>query len=64
MVIQAIVGRSRRTASCFVAPDWSAGTNTRTGAMPVRLGPAGIVDIMLPSLSVVEQVALDNALML
>jgi malate dehydrogenase len=62
MVIQAIVGRSRRTASCFVAPDLSAGTNTRTGAMPVRLGPAGIVDIMLPSLSVVEQVALDNAL--
>jgi hypothetical protein len=32
--------------------------------MPVRLGPAGIVEVVLPSLSAVEQVALDNALML
>ena len=38
--------------------------HTRTGAMPVRLGPAGIVDVMLPTLSAVEQVALDNALMM
>jgi len=65
MVIGAIAGRSRRTASCFVAPDSKeAGTHSRTGAMPVRLGPAGIVDIMLPSLSAVEKVALDNAMQL
>ena len=64
MVIEAMVGRSRRIAGCFVAPDSSAGTHTRAGAMPVRLGPAGIVDVLLPSLSEVEQVALDNAMML
>ena len=62
--VEAMAGRSRRLASCFVAPDVSSGTHTRTGAMPVRLGPAGIVDVVLPSLSAVEQVALDNALML
>jgi len=64
MVIEAIAGRSRRTASCFVAPDPEerSGRHTRTGAMPVRLGSAGIVDVLLPSLSVVEKVALDNAM--
>jgi malate/lactate dehydrogenase len=62
--VDAMAGRSRRVASCFVAPDFSTGAHTRTGAMPVRLGPAGIVDVVLPSLSAVEQVALDNALML
>src|SRR5439155_4729928 len=30
MVIEAIAGRSRRIASCFVAPDPSAGRKTRT----------------------------------
>ena len=64
VVVEAMAGRSRRVASCFVAPDDSTGTHTRTGAMPVRLGPAGIVEVVLPSLSVVEQIALDNALML
>jgi malate/lactate dehydrogenase len=61
-IVEAMAGRSRRVASCFVAPDLSAGARTRTGAMPVRLGPAGIVDVLLPSLSAVEQVALDNAM--
>jgi len=66
MVIDGIAGRSRRTASCFVAPgvEEGAGTHTRTGAMPVRLGPGGIVEVLLPSLSVVEQVAFDNAMQL
>src|SRR5476649_155926 len=62
MVVEAMAGRSRRVASCFVAPDFSTGTHTRTGAMPVRLGSAGIVEVVLPSLSAVEQVALDNAM--
>ena len=61
-VVEAMAGRSRRVASCFVAPDLTAGAHTRTGAMPVRLGSAGIVDVVLPSLSAVEQVALDNAM--
>jgi malate/lactate dehydrogenase len=67
MVIDGMVGRSRRIASCFVAPDSASpqsGTHTRTGAMPVRLGRGGIVEVILPSLSVVEKVALDNAMQL
>jgi malate dehydrogenase len=62
MVIGAMAGRSRRSASCFVAPDTSAGRRTRTGALPVRFGPAGIVEVLTPSLTVVEQVALENAM--
>ena len=61
-VVECMVGRSRRMVSAFVAPDMSMGISTRAGAMPVRLGPAGIVDVVLPSLSAVEQVALDNAI--
>ncbi len=63
-VIEALVGRSRRLVTCFVAPDDSAGRRTRTAALPVRLGPAGIVGVVLPSLSVRERVALDNAMLL
>ena len=62
VVVEAMAGRSRRIASCFVGPDLSTGAHTRTGAMPVRLGPAGIVDVVWPSLSAVEQVALDTAM--
>ena len=62
--IEAIAGRSRRLATLFRRARRSAGARTRTAALPVRLGPAGIVEVVLPSLSVVEQVALDNAMML
>jgi len=62
MVIEAMAGRSRRIASCFVAPDPAEGRKTRTAALPVRLGPAGIEDVVVPSLSVVERVALENAM--
>jgi malate dehydrogenase len=64
MVVETIGGRSRRTASCFVGPDLTAGQRTRTGALPVRLGSAGIVDVLSPALSVLERVALDNAMQL
>ena len=64
-VIEAITGRSRRAASCFVAPDPDqAGTHTRAGAMPVHLDAAGIVNVLLPRLSAVEKVAFDNAMQL
>jgi malate/lactate dehydrogenase len=63
-VVEGMAERSRRLRSVFVAPDVSGGKHTRTGAMPVRLGPTGIVDVVLPSLSAVEQVALDNAMQL
>jgi len=62
LVVEAIAGRSHRAVSCFVAPDTSSGHKVRTTALTVRLGPAGIENIVLPSLSVVERVALDNAM--
>jgi malate/lactate dehydrogenase len=61
LCVEAIAGRSRRIVSCFIAAE-STGTHTRTGAMPVRLGPAGVVDVVLPSLDAIEQVAFDNAM--
>jgi malate dehydrogenase len=64
VVVEGMAGRSRRVVSCFVGPDGAAGTHSRTGAMPVRLGPAGILEVVSPNLSGVERVALDNALML
>jgi malate dehydrogenase len=63
-IVAAIDGRSRQRASCFVAPDLSAGARTRTAAMPVRLGPSGVAEVVVPALSVVERVALDNAVLL
>ena len=41
---------------------WEVGA--RTVALPVVLGPAGIERVELPTLSVHDRVALDNALML
>ena len=63
-VVDAVSGNSRRPVTCFVAPDDQAGIRTRAAALPVRLGPSGIVEVIVPKLSVVERVALDNAMML
>jgi len=62
--IDAMCGRSRRTISCFVAPDTSAGVRSRAAAMPVRLDWRGIVEVVAPALSVAERVALENATLL
>ena len=62
--IEAMAGRSRCLATCFVAPDTAAGIRTRTAALPVRLGPLGIDEFVAPVLSVGEQVALANAVSL
>jgi len=62
--IESIAGRGRQVVSCFVGPDTKAGTRTRTAALPVRLGACGVVDVLTPSLSVVERVALENAMAL
>jgi len=64
MVIEAMAARSRRTASCFVAPDPAEGRKTRTAALPVRLNGGGIAEVVMPALSRIEQVGLDNAMML
>jgi malate/lactate dehydrogenase len=50
--------------TCFVAPDDQAGVRTRAAALPVRLSADGIVEVVMPRLSGVERVALDNAMML
>jgi malate dehydrogenase len=63
-IVEAMAGRSRRTASCFVMPDMGSGARTRAAALPVRVDATGIAEIMQPSLSVAEQVALDNAMMI
>ena len=63
-VVEILAGASRQTAICFVAPADAAGVRMRAGAMPVKLGPTGLVDIVLPDLSPGERVALDNAVML
>jgi malate dehydrogenase len=63
-VVEAMAGRTRRTACCFVVPDAGSGTRARAAALPVRVDAAGIAEIIEPTLSVVEQVALDNAMML
>src|SRR3984893_955872 len=62
--IEAIIGQSRRLLSCFVAAGTSARTRQRAAALPLRLGRSGIVDVVLPGLSVHDRVALDNAILL
>lgn len=62
--IETMFGRSRRLASCFVAPDDSMGRRTRAVALPVRLGPGGIADVIIPSFSTRDRVALENAMLL
>jgi malate dehydrogenase len=63
-VVDAMSANSRRAVTCFVGPDDQAGVRTRAVALPVRLGSNGIVEVMMPTLSVVERVALDNAMLL
>ena len=63
-VVDAMSGNSRRLVTCFVAPDDQAGVRARAVALPVRLGSNGIVEVMMPTLSVAERVALDNAMLL
>ena len=63
-VVDSVSGRSRRSVTCFVGPDDQAGVRTRAAALPVRLGPGGLVEVVMPKLSGVERVALDNAMML
>ncbi len=62
--IDAMAGRSRHTVTCFVGPDTSSGTRTRTAALPVRLSADGIADVMLPELSARERVELEDAMTL
>jgi malate dehydrogenase len=60
--IASMAGRERRSVSCFVGPDTSAGVRARATALPVRFNQSGISEVLMPSLSVFERVALDNAM--
>jgi malate dehydrogenase len=60
--IDAMFGRTRTVVSCFVGPE-TGGRRTRTAAMPVRLASDGIAGVVLPSLDVVDRVALENAIL-
>ncbi|HZP48397.1 MAG TPA: hypothetical protein VFB07_07685 [Vicinamibacterales bacterium] len=62
--IMAIDGRGRQIVSCFVGPDTTSGTRTRAAALPVRFDASGIASVSMPELSVVERIALDNAMRL
>jgi malate dehydrogenase len=62
--IAALCGVSKRTLSCFVSPDDSAGRRSRAVALPIRLGASGIVRVEQPTLSVAAQNALDSAALL
>ncbi|PWT86566.1 MAG: hypothetical protein C5B57_00795 [Blastocatellia bacterium] len=62
--VEAMFGRSRSVVSCFLAPEDSMRHRLRTAAFPVRVGAAGVEQVLAPSLSVVDRVALENATML
>jgi len=62
--IDVVLKRSDGLVACFVAPDDSTGLRTRTAALPVRLGGAGVIEVVLPEMSVRERVQLDNAMLL
>ena len=62
LAIDVMAGRSRRRVCAFVAPDTASGVRERTAALPVRLSTTGIAEVMVPSLSVVERIALENAM--
>jgi malate dehydrogenase len=63
-VVDALAGRTRQTACCFVAPDDTEGRRSRTAALPVVLGPEGVERVVLPRLNAHDRVILENALML
>jgi malate/lactate dehydrogenase len=60
-VVELLLGRSRHTAVCFMAPDDTSGVRSRTAAVPVRLGPAGMVEAVSAPLTGSERIALENA---
>ena len=58
-VAEALANGSRRRFSCFVAI--AEGSMTRVLAMPVELGPGGVMRVLRPALTRQEQTRLDNA---
>ena len=63
-VVDALLGRSHRLVSAFALQDDGGGRRTRAVALPVRVGPGGIVHIEEPLLRGRDRVVLDNAMLL
>lgn len=61
-VVEAIAGGSDRRFACFVTLDGELGLRMRAAAAPVTVGPAGVRQVLAPTLSAHERVLLDNAL--
>jgi malate dehydrogenase len=62
-VVDGVFGRSRELVSCFVAPA-GIGRRARTTALPVRVNWRGVDAILLPELSAIDRVALENVMLL
>lgn len=62
--VESLADRSRRSVMAFVAPDDTTGRRHRAAALPVRLGPSGVVQVVTPALTVHDRVALENAMTL
>jgi malate/lactate dehydrogenase len=62
--VTGVTGKTSGIVSCFVAPDDGSGRRSRVVALPVRLGPSGIVAVETPPLNSHDRVALDNAMLL
>jgi malate dehydrogenase len=63
-VAAGILGRSRQKVSAFVGPDDANGRKVRAAALPVRLGPQGVLSVEWPALNPHDRVALESAMML
>ncbi len=61
--VDAMLGGTRTAQSAFVGPETAGGERMRTAALPVTLGPDGVDQILVPKLSVADQVALDTAIL-
>ena len=60
--VSALAGRSRRTLTCFVAPDALNSRRSRVIAVPVRLSESGVKSVEMPPLDGAVKTALDSAM--
>jgi malate dehydrogenase len=60
--VEALFHGSRRSHGCFVVLDGTLGPRGRVAALPVTLTDLGIGDIVTPSMTAHERVALENAI--
>ena len=62
VAVDAIVHSSRRALSLLTVLGGEFGVRGRVGALPIHLGPSGIVHTRVPSLSTRERVLVETAL--